>query len=254
MRRFRSPLLGCLMLASFLISFDTAVAQNAAVSTSTVTLAQTPLENVRIQGQSISDLLSRFALRYDIPVGLEIARPGDLASFYCINFRKGTLSDLLTQFVADHNEYAWKIEDGVVSIFPRDAYRDYLMNQLLATEIDDFSVAKRTTTWTLSQSLFSTPEIAGILEGYALRNGGENFSGFSLPQLGKEFSFSVSRMNLKAILDKIIKESPTAKFWTISNNFSDRSVTLIVKAGFEYAPEDRYLKEVNFDDLIEPWP
>jgi len=145
-------------------------------------------------------------------------------------------------------------QDGVVSIFPRDAYRDPLTNRLLATEINDFSVAKRTVTWTLSQSLFATPKIAGILEGYELRNGGENFSGFSFPQLGKEFSFSVSRMNLKSILDKTIKESPTAKFWTISNNFSDKSVRLIVEAGFEYAPEDRYLKDVNIDDLLDPWP
>ena len=61
-------------------------------------------------------------------------------------------------------------------------------------------------------------------------------------------------MNLKSILDKIIKESPTAKFWTISNNFSDRSVALIVNAGFEYPPEERYLKDVNLDDLIDSWP
>ena len=252
MRRLGSILLCLFVLACFLILVDAVVAQKAVVSAVPLSLAQTPLENVRIQGQSISDLFSRLALRYDIPIGLEIARPGHLQSFYRIEFRKGTLSELLTQFVAEHDEYTWKIEDGVVRIFPKDAYRDSLVNRLLATQINNFSVAKRTVTWSLSQSLFSTPEIETIVEPYELRNGGENFSGFFFPQLGKEFSFSVSRMNSKSILDKVIKESPTAKLWTISNNLSDRSVTLIVNAGFEYAPEDRYFKDVNLDDLIDP--
>ena len=247
-------MLGLFMLPTFLISAHTAVAQNAGPSTAPVILAQMPLENVRIEGQSVSELLSGLALKYEIPIGLELARPGKLPVFCGLDLRTGTLSDLLKQFVKDHNEYTWKIEGGVVSVFPRDAYRDPLMNQLLATEINDFSVQKRTVTWSLSQSLLSTPDLETILEPYELRNGGENFSGFSFPQLGKEFSLSVSRLNLKSILDKIIKESPTAKFWTISNNFSDRTVTLILNAGFEYAPEDRHFKDVTLDDLIDPWP
>ena len=252
MRRLGSTLFGLFMLASFLISVDTARAQNA--TTAPVTLAQMPLENMRIKAQSISDLLSRLALRYDIPIGLEVARPGNLSSFHRLEFRKGTPSDLLTQFIAEHDEYAWKIEDGVVSIFPRDAYRDPLVNRLLATEINHFSVAKGTVTWSVSKNLFATPEIQSMLEPFELKCGMDGFSGFFFPQLGKEFSFSVSRMSLKSILDKIVKESPAAKFWTLSNNYSDESVTLIVDAGFEYAPEDRYLKDVNIDDLIDPWP
>ena len=242
------------MLVSFLISFDTAVAQDAKVSSAPVPLAQMLLENVHIQGQSVSELLSRLALKYEIPIGLEMARPGKLPTFCRLDLWKGTFTDLLTQFVTDHNEYTWQIEDGVVSIFPRDAYRDHLMNQLLATEINDFSVKKGTVTWTLSQSLFSTPEIETILEPYELSDGSENFSGFFFQQLGKEFSFSVSHMKLKSILDKIIKESPVAKFWIVSNNYLSNSVTLIVNASAEYPPEERYLKDAKLDDMIELWP
>jgi hypothetical protein len=75
-----------------------------------------------------------------------------------------------------------------------------------------------------------------------------------LQQLGKEYSFSVSRMKLKSILDKIIKESPVARFWMISNNRSAGSLALIVNARFEYAPEDRYLEGKSFGDPLKLWP
>ena len=61
-------------------------------------------------------------------------------------------------------------------------------------------------------------------------------------------------MKLKPLLDKIIKESPVAKFWIVSNNHAYGSVTLVVNAGFEYSPEERHLKDVNFDDFIDDWP
>ncbi len=87
-----------------------------------------------------------------------------------------------------------------------------------------------------------------------MRNAGENFSGFSFPQIEKEYAFTVSHTKLQSILDKVVRESPVAKFWTISNNLADGSVTLIVDAGFEYPPEQRCLKHATFGDELELWP
>jgi hypothetical protein len=255
MRNLRSTLIGFCVLASFLISVDTAAAQNVEDSREQQPVsAEMRLANVRIKGESISEVFAEFALRYEIPVSLEIAKPGELRCFYRIDLGQGTLSDLLTQFVAEHDEYTWRIEDGIVRVFPKVNYRDSLLEKLLATEIDDFSVRKGTVTWTLSHDLFSTPEVARILEPYSLRNGSDNFSGFSFPQIGKEYSFTVSHMKLQSILDKVVKESPVAKFWTISNNLADGSVTLIVNADFEYPPEQRYLKHATLGDELELWP
>jgi hypothetical protein len=88
--------------------------------TKRVVSAKMRLENVHIEGESIHHLFSQFAFHYDIPVGLEIGLDGDVPRFYRIEFRKGTLSDLLTQFVAEHDEHTWKIEKGSISIFPKD--------------------------------------------------------------------------------------------------------------------------------------
>jgi len=110
MQRLGSTLICFYMLTTLLLSVDSAGAQSVEGPTKQVTLAQMPLENVRIREESISGLFSRLALRYEIPIGLEIARPGRLMSFYRIEFRKGTLSELLTQFVAEHDEYTWKIK------------------------------------------------------------------------------------------------------------------------------------------------
>ena len=60
-------------------------------------------------------------------------------------------------------------------------------------------------------------------------------------------------MTLWSILDKIIQESPVANFWTISHNLAEGSIVLVINAGFEYEPKDRYLKDVKLDDMID-WP
>src|SRR5689334_23853633 len=63
-------------------------------------LAKMPLENVLIEEAGIAQLLARFSFAYNIPIGLEVARGGEEPTFYHIDFKKGTLSNLLTQFVA----------------------------------------------------------------------------------------------------------------------------------------------------------
>ena len=88
-----------------------------------IDLAQKQLENVCIEEEDIGALFSHFSFANGIPIGLEIARNGDEGASYRIDFKKGTLSDLLNQFVAEQKQYTWKIENGVLSVFPTSDYR-----------------------------------------------------------------------------------------------------------------------------------
>ena len=225
------------LLASVLGAADCSVAQSFAGTNRKTDLAHLPLENVRIEVQSIEELFSRLSFSYDIPVGLEIARNDEALPVYRLNFKGGTLSDLLTQFVIEHNQYDWEIKDGVVSVFPKEVYRDPILGELLATEISRFSVKEKSSCWALGESLVATPEIRRILELYGLAYDAGSLSGFYIQQLGQRFAFEVSKMQLKSILEKVIRESPVARIWIIRKDSSAQTLSLRIKARLEYSPE-----------------
>jgi hypothetical protein len=218
------------VLAGILISRVSISAQEKAVARTRMNLAQMRLENVHIEREGIGGLFSALSFSYNIPIGLEIARSGDHLSLYQIDFKDGTLSDLLTQFVAQHHEYTWKIDNGVLSVFPKDEYRDPVIRELLLTEISSFSVQEKTSVVGFGKSLLSTPETKRILELYGTTYDTGYLGGFYIQQLGQKFSFEVSGIRLKSILDKVIKESPVARNWIISNNASARKIFLRVNA------------------------
>jgi hypothetical protein len=231
------------VLASFLIIRESVPAQDNAVARTRMNLAQMRLENVQIEREGIGELFSAFSFTYNIPVGLEIARSGDRLSLYRIDFSKGTLSDLLAQFVAQHDEYTWKIENGVLGVFPKEEYRDPVVRELLLTEISSFSVREKTSAWSFGQNLLSTPETKRILGLYGTTYDTGYPGGFYIQQLGQKFSFEVSGIQLKSILDKVIKESPVARNWIISNNASAQKIFLQVNTKPEYASTDSIAPE-----------
>jgi hypothetical protein len=217
-----------------------------------VTQAQTParngdlagmqLEEIQIEAQSIGSFFSQLALSLDIPIGLEIASKEDKLASYRIDFKKGTLSELLSQFVVQHGQYAWEIRDGVVNIFPKDDYRDALFHNLLDTRIGRFTVKENTSCWTLAETLVSTPEMKGVLEAYGISYRAPDFSGFYIPQAGRHFKLDVSNVTLRSILNSVVEHSPTAKFWVMARNY-DGSLNISFGARQEDSPKgNRVLK------------
>lgn len=218
------------VLAGILIAGDSLQAQDNAVARTRINLAQMRLENAQIEREGIGELFAALSFTYNIPVGLEIARGGDEPSLYRLDFQQGMLSDLLTQFVAQYDEYTWKIENGVLSVLPKEGYRDPVVRELLLTEISTFSVPEKTTAWSFGKSLLSIPETKRILELYATTYDTGYLGGFYIQQLGQEFSFEVSGIRMKSILDKVVKESPVARNWIISNRTSAQKIFLRVNA------------------------
>jgi len=224
------------VLALLLATTTVCYAQKGAVAATQNALATRSLENVKIEAQSIGALIEKLSLRYDIPVGFEAASNDDERVDYQLDFKKGSLSDLLNEFVSLHDQYAWEIRDGVVNIFPKDDYRDALFRDLLATHIDSFTVKKKTSCLELAKSLAATSEVRKVLAAYGTSYRERNFSGSYIPQVGRNFELEVSNTTLKSTLNKLIKESPEARFWLVTRNSSDHTFFLSVGARFESSP------------------
>jgi len=221
---------------SALMVAASSVGQDMSAQSKSQDLAQMPLKNVLftnvlLEDESITQLLARFSFTYNVPFGFEIARGGDEPD---IVFKKGTLLDLLNQFVTEHKEYSWKIEDGVINVFPKEDYRDPVLREVLETKIRDFSVAKKTTTMGFGENLLSSPEIKTVLELYGTTYYAGDIGGFYIQQLGQRYYFHASNIQLKSILNKVVKESPVAKNWIIVNDNSIQKLYLRVNARYEY--------------------
>jgi len=220
------------VFVSGLIMARTSVAQNS-VAVANLDLAQMRLHDVQIGEQSIAQFFSRLALAYDIPIGLEVAQDDDEWSIYCLDFKEGTLAELLNQFVKTHKAYTWEIKNGTVNIFPTRNYRDDVVAELLQTEINSFSVREKTSCAAFGSSLVATPEVKRIIRDKNLTYKAGNIEGFYIEQLGQHFVLNVSKLKLKAILDTVIKESPTARIWIIKRDLGNNILVMRIKARLE---------------------
>jgi hypothetical protein len=172
-----------------------------------------PLENVHIEAQSIESFFSNFSLQHDIPIGLEIASNDNPFAIYDIEFQSGTVADFLNQFTKAYNLYAWDIRDGVINIFPKDGYRDLVLDSLLNTQVANFRIESNTSCSKAIDLLLATVEVKRNLQTSGITQTGLNFSGTSLPQLGREFTLDTSNATVKSILNKVAKDSPLARMW-----------------------------------------
>jgi hypothetical protein len=212
-------------------------------------LATMQLEDVRLKGRSTVGLLREIALQYDIPIGFERAMNSDSISHKEMRIRssKITLNDLLTQIMAEHTEYLWEISDGVVHVRPREGHRDPIVERLLNVEIKEFSVEKGTVTWDVEHRLLKAPEFKSVVDDYGLSTFGFAFSGFQFPQLGRNYTLVVSDTKVRSILDRIVKESPTAKFWSINRDSREHTFSIGLAALQEGLP--KHLRRVDFEEL-----
>lgn len=192
----------------------------------------------RIREQGISNLFSSIALRFNIPIGVEVAANDDLMAWYQVEFRGETLIDFLVKFSSDHKRYSWQVQDGVINIFPTSDH-DPVIAELLETKITGFSITANTDSFAFANSLMSTPEVNAIMTYYRLKPADLNFSGVYFPQLGRNFTKRFDHDAMRSILNTVVRESSIARAWTIKR-LSDQRLFIRVDANAE--PDERSSK------------
>ena len=205
------------------------------------------LDDVRLRGYNEALLLADLSLFYEIPIGFEVAMNGGEFVELRMDLKKATLAEVLDRFVAEHPEYQWEISDGVVNVFPKEGRRDPLLQQILNKQIAKFSVKEKTATWDVGTTLLATPELKPLITSYALTTPGWSFSGFFIPNVGRTFKLDLSNTTVRAILNNIVKGSPTAKFWLISRNSAEHVLSISLSARHEDSP--RPMRRADFEDL-----
>ena len=167
-----------------------------------------------IKAENIAQVLDLLVSEYDIPIGIEL---GDekRARYQKINLDvpETNLKDFLDSVIAKDPRYTWKLEGGVIHVWPVSG-RDTLLAALLDQKISHFSIIGEVSRNRIYNDIMDLPEIrsklitAGVEPLTFLGPG-------SWTKLGKETFFNESNLTLKELLDKIVLKTEIRQ-WVIS--------------------------------------
>ena len=232
----RSLAFTLLVLSLCLIGNERVFAQRADVSRQERNLATRHFKSVALEGQMVQ-LFSMLSHDHDIPIGLELDSGSNDFTEYRLKLDDGTLPELLDQFVSQNPKYDWFIENGVVNIFPRAQHRDPFLAEILSLRFKSFAIKKGTSSWALEELLFTSPEIKAVLDAKGIESAGSiaNFSGGYIPQLGRDFSLNLSDSTTKQILNHVVRESPLARFWSVSRVRPDGPLSIRISSRHQNA-------------------
>jgi hypothetical protein len=190
-------------------------------------LAELPVRAVSINRRNVLLALSHIADTYNVPVGFEVSPDDDLLRERNISVQldSGTLKDVLDAIVSQHPLYAWRVEDDVVNVFPK-ANRDPALKSLLETRLKTFRVPPRTSRYTFRESLTKTPKVKGVLASFGVQPDNEVFVSRDFAALGRNFSLTTSNATVKAILNRVVRDSET-KFWIVNREGPRRQYLLL---------------------------
>ena len=104
-------------------------------------------------------------------------------------------------------------------------------------------------TYEVEPALLRIRELKEFVDAYGLstRNG-YILSGFYFPQLGRNFTLDASDTTVMSILNRIVRESPVAKFWSISRTSSSHTLFLDLAASHEGTPKN-LRRPIDFEEL-----
>jgi hypothetical protein len=167
-----------------------------------------------VKDETIAQVLALLASEYDIPIGIEL---GDekRTPYLQINLDspETNLKDFLDSVIATDPRYTWKLEGGVIHVWPVKE-RDPLLANLLDEKISHFSIIAEVSRYRIYNDIMDLPEIrsklivAGVEPLIFLASG-------SMMKVGKETLFNESNLTLREMLDRIVLKTEIRQ-WVIS--------------------------------------
>ena len=169
-----------------------------------------------MKADNIGLVLSRFSDQYNVPIGFEVATDDDLSITrgITVDISDGTLEDVLNSIVNQNPVYVWEVRDDVVNIFPRERNRDDLLKKVLETRLEKISVDRRTTRFTLKQTLCENGAVMKLLSLHDVKPANETVGSRDFGQVGRDFSLVAEDISVAKVLNRVIANTQT-KYWII---------------------------------------
>lgn len=185
-------------------------------------LLSQPIRAVSIKGETITFALDLLTSEYRLPIGIELVDPKlSPQRKIDLDLPQTTLKGFLDSVVTKDPRYTWKLEGGVIHVWPV-TDRDTLIATLLDTKISHFAVEDRASRYRVHNDILNLPEIkikliiADVAPLIFL-----NFS--SMDKLDKGVVFEESDVTLRELLDKLAQKTKINRWvirrWGDNNEF-----------------------------------
>lgn len=167
-----------------------------------------------IKDESIDQILDRLASDYEIPVGIELGDEKRIPRRdLSLDLPETNLKDFLDSVIAKDPRYTWKLEGGVIHVWPVSG-RDTLLATLLDMKISHFSIIGEVNRNGIYHDILELPEIRSKLVTAGVEP--LTFSGpGSWTKLRKDTLFNESNLTLRELLDRIVLKTEIRQ-WVIS--------------------------------------
>jgi serine/threonine protein kinase len=123
------------------------------------------------------------------------------------------LKDFLDSVIAKDPRYRWKLERGVIHVWPV-SERDTLLATLLDTKVSHFSIIGQISRNRIYDDIMSLPEISSKLVSAGVEPLTFNGPG-SWAKLGENTFFDESNLTLRELLDRIVLKTEIRQ-WVLS--------------------------------------
>lgn len=179
-------------------------------------LVDDSIDNLDLKASSIHLMLSRLSATIKLPIGLEVSPNDDLLIDRKMNLKiqKGTLRTALDSIVKQNPLYTWKIQNGVVNVFPNDPNRDHLIRAVLETKLQRFTIPRGMSRFALRQAVTAMNEVSSVLAQENVHAETQSFMSRDFDPLGRNFSLEISNVSVTELLNRVIRDSQT-NYWVV---------------------------------------
>jgi len=228
MKRFIRRMFLILILATAIPILTTNALTQSKLVKQHINAADIAVTDLRLEAMNINQALAEVAYKYSVPISLEAATREDFLTSkrVTVQVTKGKIADVLNSIVKQKPAYTWEVSETSIRVFPKNDFRDTLLQTLLELRIGRFVLPKRAAKLTFRQTLSDRPELKTLLASYGVSSSVEAFSPYDIASFGNEFSLDVENATVRSILDRIITDSPI-KYWFINRDGENRQYLVI---------------------------
>jgi hypothetical protein len=174
------------------------------------------LQNLDIKEANAHLALSQLSKRFGIAIGVEVAKGANNGPEIHLNVKDGSLREVLDAVVEQDGRYEWSVSNSVINVTPK-SDRDVLLEDLLETNIDKFSIGEKVNTFDLRVMIVDLPEVRAKLKMAGLAPRISAYTNADTAALGDRFTLTMSQTTLKGVLNEIVRsDASQAKFWIVN--------------------------------------
>jgi hypothetical protein len=167
--------------------------------------------SLNLKNMSLAQVCSLLTVFEKIPLGLE--ETVDFKNNENLQINTGTLKEVLDSIVKQEPDYKWEARDGVVNIYPIRS-RDAILKAFLETKIKSFSSKKDGGRQEIAKIIENLDGIKVLLNPKQIQLGIGTRANLYVEDATT--NIDISNIDLRGILNKVVKDSGDSKLWTIS--------------------------------------